>query len=122
MAGSISVAAPSWVGVAAKSGAVYVLTTSNTVVKFSGLENAKEVARLELKPAPGKNQSWKVAVDGAAEPAVLWAALGSSLVRSEDSGATFSALTPAGCYTAQLYWRPAADPTRKDVLCKIRGE
>jgi len=120
VAGSFVVQAPNWLAVGAKSGAVYV-QSSAAVIKFSGWENAREAARLILPPPPGKNQSWRLALDASAEPPVVWAACGSKLMRSEDSGATFTDLAPAGCYPAEFYWRPTADPNRREVLCKIGG-
>jgi len=119
VAGSFPVQAPNWLAVGARTGAVYV-QSGNTVIKFSGWKNAREVARLDLRP-PGRKKSWKLALDASAAPAVLWAACGANLVRSEDQGATFSDPAPAGCFAAQFYWRPAADPTRREVLCKIGG-
>jgi hypothetical protein len=95
--------------------------SGDAVIKFSGWENAKELTRLTLAPPPGKNQSWKLALDASAEPAVLWAACGTKLVRCEDQGAKFTDPAAADYFAAQLYWRPAADPTRREVLCKIGG-
>ena len=124
VAATVPVKAPLWVGVNGKSGALYVQSIAqgtNTVIKFANWEKATEVARLELKPAPGKNQSWRVALDTTAEPAVLWAALGARLVRSEDPGDKLAEPVPADCYAAELYWRPTADPTRREVLCRKGG-
>jgi hypothetical protein len=120
VAGSLPVKSPNWVAVQPRTGAVYV-QAANTVIKFSGWKQPAEVARVELTPAPGRNQTWRLALDATAEPAVLWSALGASLLRREDRGTAFSAPVPAGCYPAELYWRPAVDPARREVLCRKGG-
>jgi len=130
-AGSFAVQAPNWLGVDPKSGAVYV-QSGDAVVKHSGWADGKEQARLELPKLTRKNQSWLLALDCSAGPAgrpqsrrigiggpVLWAACGGQLLRSEDRGAAFGDLAPADCFFAQLYWRPAVDPTRQEIAQKI---
>ena len=118
VSGTIEVPSPEWVGVHRKSGAVYV-QSGRTVIKFSGWANAKEVARVELeKPAYAEFGAWRVALDAEAEPAVVWAAVSTKLVRYEDQGAKFADPVPADCFGARVFYRPAADPLRREVLCK----
>ncbi|HOX06996.1 MAG TPA: hypothetical protein PK280_11390 [Planctomycetota bacterium] len=118
VAGSFEVPAPEWLAAHPKTGAVYVQSGRN-VIKFSGWSNAKEVARFELaKPAYAEFGPWRLAFDGAAEPPVLWAACAAKIVRYEDQGAKFSEPVPADCFAARTFYRPAADPTRREVLCK----
>jgi hypothetical protein len=118
VAGSFVVQAPNWLGVHRRTGAVYV-QSGETLIKFSGWENATEQARVELpKVEWGGKQSWKLALDAAAEPATVWGAAGVRLVRFEDRGASFADPAPADCHPAWTFYRPAADPTRREVLCK----
>jgi hypothetical protein len=113
--GSFDVPNPDWLAVHPKTGAVYV-QSGDAVIKFiDGLP----VARLAL-PAM-KDARWRLALDVSAEPAVLWAGCKATLVRSEDRGAAFGELMPAGCVARPLLWRPAADPTRKLVGCRVGG-
>lgn len=128
-AGEFKVQSPTWLGVHPQSGAVYV-QSGDEVLKFTrstssgqaGWQDAREVGRLALpektSPKHWKRQ-WLLALDSSADTAVLWAASHVQLVRCEDAGANFGALSPAGSYPAWTFWRPAADPTRREVLCKI---
>jgi len=73
------------------------------------------------------------ALDGSAEPAVLWAGLVTNtdaarqaggaqlLVRCEDRGTAFSDAAPTPCGGAPLLRRPAADPSRREVACLREG-
>jgi hypothetical protein len=117
VAGSLPVPAPAWVGAHPKTGAVYVLS-GEAVVKFSGWENGKELARLALPKPSDKNQFWKLALDASAEPPVLWAAEGRKLMRCEDRGEKLTDPAPAGCFPARFFYRPTADPTRQLVAWK----
>ena len=120
VAGSLAVPNLEWLGVHPRSGALYV-RSGDSVVKFAstaGWQNLKEQARLELPKLTEKGTSWKLALDGVAEPAILWAGAGTRLERYEDQGAAFSAATAADCLPARLFHRPAADPTRREVACK----
>jgi hypothetical protein len=125
VAASVPIKAPLWAAADGRTGALYVLVNvlgTNELVKFSGWEKPAEVARVMLKPAPGKNQSWRLALDATAAPTVVWAALGSRLLRCEDADGKLAEPVSADCYAAELYWRPAADPTRREVLCRKGGE
>ena len=117
VAGSLPVPTPNWVGVHLKTGAIYV-QSGDAVIKFSGWENPKELARLGLPKPADKNQSWKLALDGSAEPAGLWAAAGTKLSRCEDQGAKFTDLAPADSFPARFFYRPTADPTRRLIAWK----
>jgi len=119
VAGSFEVPSPSWVAAPLKTGAVYVQSGRN-VIKFSGWSDAKEVARIELAKQVYESEfgPWRLALDGAAEPPVLWAACGPKLLRYLDQGAKFANPVPANCFPARTFYRPAADPTRREVLCK----
>jgi hypothetical protein len=118
LAGTIETPAPEWVGVHRKSGAVYV-QSGRTLIKFSGWSSPKELARVELeKPAYNEFGAWRLALDAEAEPAVVWAAVSTKLVRYEDQGAKFADPVPADCFGARVFYRPAADPYRREVLCK----
>jgi len=117
VAGTLAVQKPVWVGVHAKSGAVYV-QSGLAMVKFNGWENAREMSRLELPATPYKDYTWRLAIDGAAETPVVWVACNDQLLRCEDQGDRFTALVPADCFAAKLFWRPSADPCRREILCK----
>lgn len=143
VAGSFPVEQPSWVAVHPKNGAVYVCSKQTSVIKYSGWNEPKEQARVDFSPflsgalkkvqgAYHWGSSLCFALDGSAEPAVLWAGLVTNtdaarqatgaqlLVRCEDQGARFSDAVPTSCEGAQLFRRPAADPTRQEVAC-LRG-
>jgi hypothetical protein len=94
--------------------------SGDAVIKFSGISDAKEVARLAL-PKQQQKAVWRLALDASAEPPVLWAGCGSQIVRAEDQGAKFSDPVPAKCAGTQFFWRPAADPTRRLIGCRIGG-
>jgi len=118
-AGSFPVQAPNWLAIHPKSGAVYVQSGA-TVIKFSGLDKAAELARVELPKPSGKSDPWRLALDVSAEPTVLWAASGAKLLRFEENAdSKFSAAKPADCFPTELFWRPAASSNRREILCKI---
>jgi hypothetical protein len=133
VAGSFPVPAPDWLAVHPKTGAIYVASGPSMLLKFSGYDHPREVARgefaalIERTPAgPYRSRvSLRFALDASREPAVLWVASASpvrqanALLRCEDQGRTFSDPAEAGCFVAKQFWRPAADPTRREVLCKI---
>src|SRR6185503_18907534 len=116
--GSFEVPAPDWVAVHPKSGAIYV-QSGDAVIKFSGGPKPQEVARLSLPRQ--KDGRWRLTLDASAEPPILWAGCKSTLVRSEDQGTRFGDLLPADAAPTRLLWRPAADPTRRLVACRIGG-
>jgi hypothetical protein len=118
VAGTIAVPAPAWVAVDSRNGAVYV-QSGDAVIKFAGLNDAKEIARVELPKAGPKGPAPKLALDATADPVVLWVATGSALVRYEEKDGKFGASTAADCYAPWLFWRPFADPTRREVGAKI---
>jgi DNA-binding beta-propeller fold protein YncE len=128
--GAFPVEAPAWVGVHPKTGAIYVYA-KDRLVKFSGWQNPKEVAALGLGRAWVGLADWRkdaqrltFALDAAADPPVIWMGqtMGSlPLQRAEDRGTTFSDFAPAGCYQSPKHWRPAADPLRRLVLCRVSG-
>lgn len=144
VAGSFPVEQPSWVAVHPKNGAVYVCSKQTSVIKYSGWNEPKEQARVDLSPflsgalkkvqgAYHWGSSLCFALDGSAEPAVLWAGLVTNtdaarqatgaqlLVRCEDQGTKFSDTVPASCGGAPLLRRPAADPARREVACLREG-
>ncbi|KPJ69145.1 MAG: hypothetical protein AMS14_11765 [Planctomycetes bacterium DG_20] len=51
----------------------------------------------------------------------MWAGSGAQLVRCEDRGTTFSEPTAADCKQSKFFFRPAADPTRREIVCRIMG-
>ena len=127
-AGSFPVEAPTWVAAHPKTGAVYVSSKRTTVIKFSGFADAKEQARLDISDLLNKiGKAYQpgtlvcLALDSTGDSPVLWAGVGNSLVRYEDQGTKFSAATPAGVTPAKMFWRAAADPTHKQVACRIGG-
>jgi hypothetical protein len=113
---SFDVPSPDWVAVHPKSGSIYV-QSGDAVIKCS--DRGQEVARLTLPRQ--KDARWRLALDTSADPAILWAGCRSSLLRSEDRGTTFTDPVPADNAATQMLWRPAADPTRKLVACRIGG-
>ena len=116
--GSLAVQAPTWVGVHVKTGAIYV-QSGDAVLKYSGLENKAMPTTLDLPKRGPKEATWKLALDASGDQAVLWAASAGKLLRSADDGANLGDLAPADCYTASIFWRPAADPTRSEIAEKI---
>jgi len=123
VAGSIAVKSPQWVDADGKSGAIYVHSMAQgagAVIKFADWKNAQEAGRVTLPPA-AKNQVWRLALDATAQPVVLWAAAGVRLLRCQDAEGHFSDLAPADCHPSEFYWRPTADPTRHEVLCRKGG-
>jgi len=114
--GSFAVAGPDWLAVHPKTRAIYV-QSGDGVVKFDG--KGQEVARLALPKQ--KDALWRLTLDASAEPPVIWAGCRSSLLRSEDHGATFGDPASAGSFSPRFLWRPAADPTRRLVACRIGG-
>jgi len=125
-AGSFPVAAPLWVGANPKTGAIYV-ASQESVARFSGWKEPKEQARLKLPARGDKDERfrWHFALDTSAETPVLW--IGRSrgtlppLLRCEDQGDRFTDPMPARCAATQFLWRPAADPLRREVACRIGG-
>ena len=94
--GQLNVPKPSWVEVNPKTGAIYVMSCGrvNTLVKFSGWQDAKELARATFpnRIDGGRRHLWPVmTLDSSADPPVIW--LGSTtgypkfrLIRVEDRG------------------------------------
>jgi hypothetical protein len=129
-AGALPVEAPEWVGILPKTGAVYV-HSSDSVIKFSGWKDGKEVSRLSLKRFSSVYCGWGnerlpfcFALDASADPPVLWAGRGGivtpePLLRCEDLGTAFSELEPAKCFPTPRQWRPASDPTHRLVSCRV---
>ena len=125
-AGSFAVEAPSWVAANPKTGAIYVASKKTQVIKFAGWQDAKEQARADLSkllekfsPAYRASTLMCYALDASADPAVLWAGCGSQLVRLDDLGEKFSEAVPANCVASEFFWRPAADPTRSQIACRV---
>jgi hypothetical protein len=116
--------APEWVGVHPKTGAVYVYS-GDSIVKFSGWKNAREVARSSPPCfAPvyvgygNVRPNCSFALDTSAEPPVLWIGRNRgtpALMRCEDRGTAFSDPVPANCYSATLA-RVTVDPLRRMVF------
>jgi hypothetical protein len=126
-AGSFPVPAPQWVAVHPRTGAVYVHSGSR-LVKFSGWEDAKETAALDLTRMYGPSRPGRpaprlsFALDASAEPPVVWVGASSGespLRRCEDRGDGFSELEPARTFANPRQWRPASDPTHRRVSCRI---
>jgi hypothetical protein len=143
--GSIPVEAPGWVGVHPGTGAVYVQsvkpitvkTGSGTtyakaveeyLIKFSGWEAPRELARLPL-PLP-RHGHWmfkrSFALDASADPPVLWLGRnrlwyegGEPLLRSEDRGDHFSEPARPGCYPSPGFCNLSVDPLRREVSSKM---
>jgi hypothetical protein len=87
---------PDDLGVDRKTGAVYVLRSLGKgnceLVKFSGLNGAKQVAALPVKKDGNPDYPWTMAVDDSERPAVIW--LGGDygkLIRVEDAGTKLNA-------------------------------
>jgi hypothetical protein len=131
-AGSFPVKAPNGLAVHPATGAVYVCSGNGTIVKYSGWQDAKEQARLDVNgrlSRAGEHYSsqsaWKgalLAVDASAEPAVLWIGCGPELLRAEDRGTSFSDLLPADYHRGGSGGRPTADPTKRLVGSRIGGQ
>jgi DNA-binding beta-propeller fold protein YncE len=127
--GSFPVKAPEWVGVHPKTGAVYVYSNRESIVKFSGWKDAKETARISPKCFASIYMGWgnmrpicSMALDTSAEPAVLWIGsnIGSpTLLRCEERGGSLAEPEPAKCFVTPGRWRPAADPTHRLVSCRV---
>lgn len=127
--GSFPVNAPEWVGVHPKTGAVYVFSGGESLVKFSGWKDAKVSARASPKCFAPMYVGWgnvrppcRFALDASTEPAVLWIgrSLGDpALLRCEDRGDSFTEPEPAICFLTPTRWRPAADPTHRLVSCRV---
>jgi hypothetical protein len=115
LAGSFAVPSPDWLAVHPGTGAVYV-QSGDAVIKFN---NGQAVARLSLPKQ--KDARWRLTLDASAEPPVIWAGHATTLVRSEDQGAAFGDLRPAASFAPRMLWRPAADPTKKLIACRIGG-
>ncbi len=128
-AGSFPVPDPGWLGVAPRTGAVYVRSGSD-IVKFSGWKDAREVCRAPLPAARPRYSHLKSAVslalDASTEPAVIWLGRESSsadpcvLSRCEDRGDRFGGFEPAVNADAPMPWGLSADPMSQEVCC-LRG-
>jgi hypothetical protein len=143
-AGSFPVEAPAWVGVSARTGAIYVhsekilsgkrnaMKSEDHIVKFASWRQPKETCRFRL-PVRGSTHSgfrWSFAVDGSSEPAVLWVGMnmgrhywhgkGDVLLRCEDRGGSFSDLQKAGYYDSPIHRNLSVDPLGREVAC-LRG-
>lgn len=134
-AGSIAVDEPEWVGCHLKSGAVYVCG-KDSVIKFSGWKDAKELYRLSLasqKKGSFRAYEWQFrrsfALDTSAPVPVLWVGLGkvtgmkdySPLLRCEDRGDGFTAPVAADYFVAPLMRSLTTDPYRREVGCQVDG-
>jgi hypothetical protein len=127
VAGTFPVDAPFWVAADPKSGAVYVGSKQSSLVKFSGWENAKEVARADFSGLLAKirynRQGVPVhfALDCSAQPPVLWAGCSEALLRFEDGGGKFTEPQPAGAHVPIFPWNLSADPLRREVSIQGNG-
>ncbi|MCX7806083.1 MAG: hypothetical protein N3A38_12955 [Planctomycetota bacterium] len=131
-AGSFPGKAPEWVGVHPRTGAVYVFSNRDTLIKFSGWKDPKEAARASPKCFAPVYVGWGnarptpcFALDASADPPVIWVGRnigGAPLLRVEDRGEAFSEFEPAGCFQSPRHWRPASDPTHRMVLCHVEGK
>lgn len=98
--GELKVEKPSWVEVHPRTGVLYVMVGGplNTLIKFSGWKEGKELARCQLPNTinGGRRHLWPVmAVDVLAKPLVVWVGAPSrycnfTLLRFEDKGRAFS--------------------------------
>lgn len=132
VAGSIPVPAPGWIAAHPKTGEVYVQSGESVLVKLSGWDKPKELARADFAalinktPAGVYRPTVKLtfALDTSAAPAVLWVGCasaiwsGRSLVWCEDQGAKFGDAAPAGSFNEHHFKRPATDPWRREVVAK----
>lgn len=132
VAGSLSVPAPGWLAVHPKTGELYVQSGESTLIKFSGWDKPKEIARTDFvslinkTPAGAYRPTTKIlfALDASASPAVLWVGCasaiwkGRSLIWCEDQGTRFGDATPAACFAEHLCKRPATDPWRREIVVK----
>lgn len=134
-AGTISVEGPEWVGCDPKSGTVYVCG-KESVIKFSGWKDAKELYRLNLafqKKGSFGAYNWSFqrsfALDASAAPPVLWLGLRkvhgmkeyAPLLRCEDNGAKFTDPVPVDYYSPPLMRGLTTDPHRREVGCQVDG-
>ncbi len=92
-AGEFAVPKPDGLGVAPRSGAVYVLSLTKgaggELIKFSGWKEAKEVARLPVAPDGNPDFAPVMTVDASAQPPLVWLGTdGGRLLRVEDKGTT----------------------------------
>jgi hypothetical protein len=130
VAGSFPVDAPFWVAVHPRTGAVYVGSKQMSLVKFSGWENPKELARGDYSGLRAKVPQaywWGVgvsfAVDFSADPPVVWVGGrspvpgGRALSRCEDLGDKLSDGVPAKSFFDELINRPTSDPTHRLIAC-----
>ncbi|MHC4915935.1 MAG: hypothetical protein ACYTGB_10630, partial [Planctomycetota bacterium] len=110
------------------SGAVYVCS-KDSLVKFSGWKNPRQVARIDLGKRPTKGGRWgyfyrSFALDCSGEQPQIWVGrneAGTALQICRDLGAKFSDLEAAGFYQSPRHWRPTADPTKRLVGCLTGG-
>jgi hypothetical protein len=122
MVDSFPVPSPGWLAVHPRSGAVYV-NSGDSVVKFSGWKEHKELARLQL-PKRGRHRRfrWSFALETSAEPPTLWVGRnettwdrGIALLRCEDRGGKFSDLEKPGYYKSRAFRDITVDPTKSEV-------
>ena len=122
--GQFEVKSPSWLGVNANSGDVYVLS-GNEVVKFAA---RIEKVRVKLPDLTGRDVAGirrSLALSVADGKVSLWTGVpqgGTALLRCEakDDG-TFGDWKQAGYEPAQGYWNIAAAQDGHTVACKIGG-
>ncbi|KKK75311.1 hypothetical protein LCGC14_2874980, partial [marine sediment metagenome] len=122
--GSFDVPGPEWIGVHRKTGEVYV-RSGREIIKFSGWNRPKEVARLKLPETDQKYRSrvrWYFALDAQASPAVLWMGrdrTSPALFRTVDNPKGFTTPARAGYYNAGTYWNLTASLDRREIACKV---
>ncbi|MHC4914190.1 MAG: hypothetical protein ACYTGB_01755 [Planctomycetota bacterium] len=92
--GEFAVKSPDGIGVDGKTGAIYVTRLvgkgAMELVKYSGWENAKELAKLPVKKEGNPDFPWMMTLDAGAKPPIVWmGADGGSVVRIEDQGSKF---------------------------------
>lgn len=118
----LNVPAPTWVAAHPTTGSTYVASRGE-IVKFDKKRN--EVARMALPKLPKryrKRTRWFYALDGAADPAVLWIGntyAGSPLLRVVDQGGAFSAPRPAGYEKSVRLWNVSVGLDNREVACKV---
>jgi hypothetical protein len=125
--GAFAVAAPTWVGVHRRGGAVYV-ATGDHVVKYAldAAGRATEQGRMAL-PALNerarRSNRWCFALDTEGDETVLWVGHNRGgddvLLLCEEREGRFGALRRAGYRPARSYWNLAAGYDGKTVACKV---
>ena len=119
---------PTWVAANPATGAIYV-SSGNRLLKLKSRKHPEPIAALELISPRRKDSrfTWHFALDSRAQPPIVWAgrnwngppAVGPALHFCRDHGNAFSPLTPAGCFSSPLHWRPASGPLHHRVACFI---